>query len=104
MDSFDEDSVDDMLHDYVQAQSVGMGKVLQPLRAALTGTTNSPGINEVVSILGRRRVLGRIGRALTAITEGLPDDKPQKEDQQKSDKGEPKDEKTGRGGKKAAAA
>ncbi len=104
LDSFDEDSVDDMLHDYVQAQSVGLGKVLQPLRAALTGTTNSPGINEVVSILGRRRVLGRIGRALTAITEGLPDDKPQKEDQQKTDKGEPKDEKTGKGGKKAAAA
>jgi len=78
LDSFDEDSVDDMLHDYVQSQSVSMGKVLQPLRAALTGTTNSPGINEVVSILGRRRVLSRIGRALIAITEGLPDDKPQK--------------------------
>lgn len=80
LDSFDEDSVDDMLHDYVQAQSVGLGKVLQPLRAALTGTTNSPGINEVVSLLGRRRVLGRIGRALTAITQGLPDDNPQKDE------------------------
>jgi glutamyl-tRNA synthetase len=78
LDSFDEDSVDDMLHDYVQAQSVGMGKVLQPLRAALTGTTNSPGITEVVSLLGRRRVTERIGRALTAITQGLPDDRPDK--------------------------
>jgi glutamyl-tRNA synthetase len=78
LDSFDEDSVDDMLHDYVQSQSVGMGKVLQPLRAALTGTTHSPGITEVVSLLGRQCVTQRIGRALTAITEGLPDDKPDK--------------------------
>lgn len=78
LDSFDEDSVDDMLHDYVQSQSVGMGKVLQPLRAALTGTTHAPGITEVVSLLGRQRITQRIGRALTAITEGLPDDKPDK--------------------------
>ncbi|ADI14406.1 glutamate--tRNA ligase [Truepera radiovictrix] len=78
LDSFDEDSVDDLLHDYVQSQSVGMGKVLQPLRAALTGTTHSPGMTEVVSLLGRERVLGRLGRALTALTQGLPDDRPVK--------------------------
>lgn len=79
LDSFDEESVDDALHDYVQAQSgVKMGAVLQPLRAALTGTTNSPGMTEVVSLLGRRRVTQRLGRAITAITQGLPDDKPEK--------------------------
>lgn len=79
LDSFDEESVDDALHDYVQAQSgVKMGAVLQPLRAALTGSTQSPGMTEVVSLLGRRRVTQRLGRALTAITQGLPDDKPEK--------------------------
>lgn len=90
LEVFDEDSVDDTLRDFVQAQSVGMGKVLQPLRAALTGTTHSPGMTEVVSILGRRRVTRRIGRALTAITEGLPDDKPDKsrKDKEEAKKGE----------------
>ena len=79
LDSFDEDSVDDALHDYVQSQNgVKMGAILQPLRAALTGTTNSPGMTEVVSILGRKRVTDRLGRALTAITQGLPDDRPDK--------------------------
>ncbi len=78
LEVFDEESVDDLLHDFVQAQRVGMGKVLQPLRAALTGTTNSPGMTEVVSLLGRRRVLSRLERALTTLTEGLPDDKPDK--------------------------
>lgn len=78
LDSFDEDSVDDAIHDFVQSQSVGMGKVLQPLRAALTGTTQSPGMTEVVSILGRQRVTNRIAKAITALTEGLPDDHPEK--------------------------
>ena len=79
LESFDEDSVDDALHDFVQAQTgVKMGAVLQPLRAALTGRANSPGMTQVASILGRRRVTQRIGRALTAITQGLPDDRPEK--------------------------
>ena len=84
LDSFDEDSVDDTLHDYVQSQNgVKMGAILQPLRAALTGTTHSPGMTEVVSILGRKRVTERLGRALTAITQGLPDDKPDKPPKEK---------------------
>lgn len=79
LESFDEDSVDDALHDFVQAQTgVKMGAVLQPLRAALTGRANSPGMTEVVSILGRKRVTQRLGRALTAITQGLPDDRPER--------------------------
>jgi len=78
LEFFDYDGVDDLLHDYVQAQSVGMGKVLQPLRAALTGTTNAPGVTDLVTILGKRRVLHRIGMALSAINQGLPDDNPQR--------------------------
>ncbi|MDQ3398489.1 MAG: glutamate--tRNA ligase, partial [Deinococcota bacterium] len=90
LESYDEDSIDEMLHDYVQSQSVGMGKVLQPLRAALTGTLQAPGITELVSVLGRDRVLRRVGRALAAITAGLPDDRPVKND--KNDKKEDKKE------------
>ncbi len=78
LEFFDYDGVDDLLHDYVQAQSVGMGKVLQPLRAALTGTTSAPGVTDLVTILGKRRVLRRIGHALSAIDQGLPDDNPQR--------------------------
>jgi glutamyl-tRNA synthetase len=79
LEFFDYDGVDDLLHDYVQAQSVGMGKVLQPLRAALTGTTSAPGVTDLVTILGKRRVLRRIGAALSAINQGLPDDNPQRD-------------------------
>ncbi len=39
-----------------------MGGLIQPLRVALTGTNVSPGIYEVLELLGSRRVAQRIGR------------------------------------------
>jgi len=42
------------------AQGVGFGKLAQPLRAALTGRTVSPGLFEVMVGLGREETLGRI--------------------------------------------
>ncbi len=39
---------------------VGLGKLAQPLRAALTGQTTSPGIFDVLVLLGRDESLGRI--------------------------------------------
>jgi hypothetical protein len=36
-----------MLNQYAEKEGLKMGKVAQPLRAALTGTTASPGIYEV---------------------------------------------------------
>jgi glutamyl-tRNA synthetase len=44
---------------------VGLGKVAQPLRAALTGRGTSPGIFDVLALLGRDESLARIGGALT---------------------------------------
>ena len=37
-----------------------LGKVAQPLRAALTGKTTSPGIFDVLTVLGREEALGRL--------------------------------------------
>ncbi len=46
---------------FVDAQQVKLGQVAQPLRAALAGSTTSPGIFEVMEILGQSECLGRIG-------------------------------------------
>ena len=43
-----------------EERGVGLGKIAQPLRAALTGSTISPGIFEVMAVLGRDESLGRI--------------------------------------------
>ncbi|KKC27597.1 glutamate--tRNA ligase [Sphingomonas sp. SRS2] len=39
---------------------IGLGKVAQPLRAALTGRATSPGIFDVLALLGREESLGRL--------------------------------------------
>jgi glutamyl-tRNA synthetase len=50
------------------AETVGakLGQVAQPLRAALTGRSTSPGIFDVLAVLGREESLGRIDDALAA--------------------------------------
>jgi glutamyl-tRNA synthetase len=45
---------------FADAQDLKLGKVAQPLRAALTGTTMSPGIFDVLAVLGREEALARI--------------------------------------------
>ncbi|MFC0589226.1 glutamate--tRNA ligase [Novosphingobium aquiterrae] len=44
-----------------EERGLGLGKLAQPLRAALTGQTTSPGIFDVLVLLGRDESLARIG-------------------------------------------
>jgi len=46
-----------------------LGKIAQPVRVALTGRTASPGIFEIVSILGKERVLPRLQKAIRFVEE-----------------------------------
>lgn len=43
-----------------ETHSVGLGKLAQPMRAALTGSTSSPGIFDVLILLGRDEALARL--------------------------------------------
>lgn len=45
---------------FVETENVKLGQVAQPLRAALTGSATSPGIFDVMEVLGRTESLGRI--------------------------------------------
>jgi len=49
-----------LLTEFAAARSLGLGKVAQPLRVALTGGTISPPIDATVALLGRERVLARL--------------------------------------------
>jgi glutamyl-tRNA synthetase len=44
-----------------------LGKVAQPLRVALTGQAASPGIGTTLALVGKRRALERIDRALAFV-------------------------------------
>lgn len=53
-------TLEGIVRDFAEANGLKLGKVAQPLRAALTGTTVSPPIFEVAEILGRAEALGRL--------------------------------------------
>lgn len=50
-----------------EALSIGMGKVAQPLRVAVSGTAMSPAIDLTLCLLGREKTLARIQNAINYI-------------------------------------
>jgi glutamyl-tRNA synthetase len=48
------------VRDFADRRGAKLGAVAQPLRAALTGRTTSPGIFEVLTVLGKSESLGRL--------------------------------------------
>jgi glutamyl-tRNA synthetase len=66
--TFDEASIEQVFQRLMAAEGVALGALAQPARVALTGGTVSPGIHEVMAILGRERVLSRLRKALEGIS------------------------------------
>ena len=50
-----------------EALGVGLGKIAQPLRVAITGTQVSPSIEHTIYLAGREQALARIDAALARI-------------------------------------
>ena len=61
--------LEDALRTLAEAREIGAGKLFQPLRVALTGSAASPGIFDVLVLLGRERSLERIDAAVRYLTE-----------------------------------
>lgn len=66
-DGFDPGSLEAALSPLPERLGVKPGKVYQPVRVAITGTTVSPGIFESLSVLGREESLRRIDAALVRL-------------------------------------
>lgn len=64
MDPLTEHGIEEMLRRLAEQRQVGLGKVAQPLRVALCGTTISLPIFDSVSLLGKERTLRRIDLTL----------------------------------------
>ncbi|MEN8262645.1 MAG: glutamate--tRNA ligase [Nitrospirota bacterium] len=67
MDEFTEEEIEKLFRAIVEKHDVKLGKLAQPVRVALTGVTQSPGIFEVVDVLGREKTLRRLGQAIENI-------------------------------------
>ena len=57
---FNEAGIEQVFGDVIAERGIKLGKVAQPVRVALTGSTVSPGIYEVIDVLGRDVTLARL--------------------------------------------
>jgi len=67
LDEFTHAPLEAVFHSVMEESGLKMGKVAQPVRVALTGGVVSPGIYDVLEILGRERSLARLKKAVSAI-------------------------------------
>ena len=67
VDHFSKETLDPVLQTVLEEDHLKMGKFAQPLRVALTGRTFSPGIYEVMELLGKDRTIKRLEQALHGI-------------------------------------
>ncbi|HEY3912096.1 MAG TPA: glutamate--tRNA ligase [Stellaceae bacterium] len=58
------EAIEQCVRGFADANGAKLGDVAQPLRAALTGSLASPGIFEIMAVLGRDETLGRIADAV----------------------------------------
>lgn len=64
LESWQEAAIEQAVRDFAESAEVKLGNVAQPLRASITGSNVSPGIFEVMAILGKEECLARISDVL----------------------------------------
>jgi glutamyl-tRNA synthetase len=64
MDDFNEKDLEKTFAAFLEENDIKLKKIAQPLRVALTGQTFSPGIFEVMVVLGKQEVLRRLEKAI----------------------------------------
>jgi glutamyl-tRNA synthetase len=67
LEEFSESAIETAFAQVLHEFELPMGKLAQPMRVALTGTSVSPGIHEVIAVLGKARTLSRLRSALERI-------------------------------------
>jgi glutamyl-tRNA synthetase len=66
LQTWNEAAFEETVRSFAEGRDLKLGKVAQPLRAVLTGSTTSPGIFEVAAVLGQDETTGRISDILAA--------------------------------------
>ena len=70
IEDFSADNIEERFKAICDQREIGLGKLAQPVRVALTGGTASPGIFDVLEIVGRERTMLRLKKASEACGSG----------------------------------
>jgi len=66
INDFTQDKIEKIFMDIVNERGLKLGQVAQPIRVVITGSTVSPGIYEVLEIVGKEKTLKRLRRIINA--------------------------------------
>ena len=64
IEPFEPDQIEAAVKAFCEAREIGMGKLAQPLRVAMTGGNVSPGLGETLALVGKESALARVDRCL----------------------------------------
>jgi glutamyl-tRNA synthetase len=64
---FSQKGLEALFFGFLEEKGTKLGRIAQPLRVALTGKTASPGLFEVMEVLGKEKVLKRLTSAISHI-------------------------------------
>ena len=64
---FDQNGLETIFTILLERYQIKLGRIAQPLRVALTGTSVSPGIFEVMEVMGQEMVIQRLSHAISHI-------------------------------------
>ncbi len=64
LDEFSEKKIEDIFRSLCKEHDLKLKDIAQPVRVALTGRTVSPGLFEVMNILGRQKIADRLKKAI----------------------------------------
>jgi glutamyl-tRNA synthetase len=67
IDAWNAATIEQAFHEAIAQHAIGLGALAQPVRAAVTGSTASPSIYDVLDVLGRERALARLHAARARI-------------------------------------
>jgi glutamyl-tRNA synthetase len=66
-DDFTQKGLESVFVDFLEENKIKLAKIAQPLRVAITGKTASPGLFEVMEVLGKEKVSRRLTNAISHI-------------------------------------
>ncbi|MBU3947577.1 MAG: glutamate--tRNA ligase [Proteobacteria bacterium] len=69
LESFDEKSIENVFVKIMEQTGLKLGKIAQPVRVALTGKTISPGVFEILNVLGKEKSINRLKTAVSFIAD-----------------------------------
>ena len=61
---FDSETLKEVIHHFAEEHSIGMGKLMMPLRLALVGELKGPDVPDIMNIIGKEETIARIEKAI----------------------------------------